>query len=392
MSKPKICMITTREEPGDPRVFEKEARSLKEAGFDIEIVGPKMKLPANTYGIRFLQFEKAPRPFRKLSTVIRTYKTSKKSNAQIYHCHEIDVSLFIGYLLKKLRRRENVKLIFDCHEFWLAYFSDRIPVLFRWLFRSVFTTYEKIILKHCDFIITANTIERGYYQTFFPLKDISVIYNVPHLTDTNGSVFDPTSPPQKIYDLCYEGYINFERGIEIFFELIRRLKKRYGNIKFLIIGNIAPGQSQKWAEQFIKENHLEENITVTGWQPYSKLYSYHLQSKIGIFLYQHSPNNILAGPPNKLFNFMKAGLPIIASNLPETVNILDEIGSGITVRPDNIDEIERAALKLLENPELREEMGQKGLKAFQEKYNWQKEEQRLIQIYRKILNSIDTAL
>lgn len=387
MNKPKVCMITTREEPGDPRVFEKEARSLKEAGFDVEIVGPKMKLPANTYGIQFLQFEKAPRPFRKLSTIIRTFKTSKKSNAQIYHCHEIDVSLLVGYLLKKLRRKENVKLIFDCHEFWLAFFGDRIPVLLRWLFRIIFTRYEKFILKHCDYIITANTIERGYYQIFFPLKDISVIYNAPHFTSTNGSLPQPPGQQQKIYDLCYEGYLNFERGVEIILELIKRLKKKYPLIKFLVIGNIQPGKSKDWAEQFIKDNQLEENITITGWLSYKKLYPYHLQSRIGIFLYQQSPNNILAGPPNKLFNFMKAGLPIIASNLPETVNILDETGGGITVQPDNLDEIEKAVVKLLDNPNLQLEMGQKGLQAFREKFNWQKEEQKLLQIYRRVLNN-----
>ena len=373
-------MITTRHSPGDPRIFEKEARSLKNLGYEVDIVVPQEELPDNTYGINFLTFDKAPGLFRKISTLIRTFQQSKSSQAQIYHCHEIDASLFIGYLLKKRMKSQNVKLIFDCHEFWLGYFKSCVPKFFRWLFHLFFVLYEKVIIKHCDAIITANSIERGYYQILFPTKEIQIIYNTPHFSEIASS-----KPSQIDFDLCFEGVMNLVRGEKILFELIKHLKKNYKDIKLLILGAIQKGESYEWAKSFIAENSLEENIIITGWQPYNALYSFHTRSKIGIYLYQHTPNNLLAGPPNKLFNYMKAGIPIIASNLPETSNILNEIECGISVDPTNFQEIEKAILLLLKNPEISKKMGEKGLQAFKEKYNWKVEEKKLQSIYEKIL-------
>ncbi len=386
MENIKICMITTRHLPGDARIFEKEARSLKKMGFDVDIVVPEGKLPPETDSIRFLLFQKARGPFRKLSTIIQTYKKSKTSGAHIYHCHEPDVSLFIGYILKITNREKGIKLIFDCHEFFLKYFAERLPRPFRLIFKGLFLAYEKFIIRHCDYIITANTIERSYYQILFPLKKTAVIYNVPHsfsaadihnLKDKNG--------PNKLYDLCYEGFLNFERGARILFEVVKQLKEERGNIKLLIIGEFNEDACARWAESFIKDNRLEGNIIFAGWQPYQSLHKFHSQSKIGIYLYQYVSVNLLSGPPNKLFNFMKAGLPIIASRLPETLNIMNEIKCGIAVDPYNSGEITSAVIQLLDDPSLREEMGIRGRKAFSEKYNWEFAERELLEIYQEIL-------
>ncbi|MCB0313202.1 MAG: hypothetical protein KDH84_08060, partial [Calditrichaeota bacterium] len=107
MDNLKVCMITTRHLPGDPRIFEKEARSLKKMGYDVDIVVPQGPMPEEDHGVFFRFFQKAPGPFRKISTIIHTYRQSKASRAQVYHCHEIDVSLFIGYLLKRWGRRSS---------------------------------------------------------------------------------------------------------------------------------------------------------------------------------------------------------------------------------------------------------------------------------------------
>lgn len=385
MDNLKVCMITTRHLPGDPRIFEKEARSLKKMGYDVDIVVPQGPMPEEDHGVFFRFFQKAPGPFRKISTIIHTYRQSKASQAEVYHCHEIDVSLFIGYLLKRWGRRSSpVKLVFDCHEFFLGYFASRMPALIRPFFRFIFVRYEKWMLKHCDHIITANSIERSYYQIMFPLKATTIIYNVPHL---EAAAKARSSSTEKEYDLCFEGFMNLERGQKILFELVKRLKAERDDFKLLILGEIQKGPSKEWAEKFIRENRLEQNITVSGWQPYSRLYEFHVKSKIGIYLYQYTPNNLLAGPPNKLFNFMKAGLPIIASNLPETVNILNEIKCGIAVNPGDLDRIESAVRKLLNDDHLRAEMGQNGRAAFQSRYNWDVEEAKLKEIYHGLLNA-----
>ncbi len=380
MTKKKICMITTRHLPGDPRIFEKESRSLREMGFSVEIVVPVGKLPENKHGVTFRTFQKKQGPLRKINTLLETYMASKAADADVYHCHEIDASLFIGYLLKKRAKHKNVKLIFDCHEFWLGYFSSRVPRFVRWLFQAVFIMYEKFIIKHCDAIITANSIERSYYQILFPTKEIQIIYNTPHLVESK-----LPKPIEKQYDLCFEGVLNFVRGEKILFELIKKFKEDDQDIKLLVVGKIQEGACQQWADDYIEQHDLQENIIFTGWQRYDKINSFLSQCKIGIFLYQHSTNNLLAGPPNKLFNFMKAGLPIVAPDLPETKSILSEIGCGLTVTPHDLSDIENAVRKLLDSPKLCNEMSAKGKTAYKERFNWRIEKEKLQKIYEKIL-------
>lgn len=375
----KVCMITTRHLPGDPRVFEKEARFLKSIGYKVDIVLPYGELPKNTYGINFIFFKKAKFPFRKLSSFINAYKKSKSSGAKIIHCHEVDISLLVGFFVKVFNRNNNIKLIFDCHEFFLRYLGEHVPQLLRGFFYPIFIIYEKFILKYCDHIITANIIEQSYYQILFPTKKITVVYNVPHLDNNQKSMYEKN---KNLYDLCYEGYLNDERGLKILLPLVKRIKCKYKSIKLVIVGYIPQGQFENWANAYIKENNLIANIHITGWQSYDNIHKYHKMSKIGIFLYQYSSaNNILAGPPNKLFNFMKAGLPIVGSDLPETTRILEECECGIPVTPHSLEEIESAVMSLLTNEELRMKMGSNAMKAFKSKYNWNYEQKKIKRIY-----------
>jgi len=379
MNPTKICMIATRHLPGDPRIFEKEAKSLSKAGYEVDIVIPAGKKPNETSGIQFLLFEKAPKPFRKISTIWKSYQKSKHSNADIYHCHEIDVSLFNGFLLKTINKNRNVKLIFDCHEFWIGHFSERIPKILRGFFEFLFRKYEKFILKRCDYLITANTIERSYYQIMFPVKPISVIYNVPHLKPNEKKLKET-----KIYDLCFEGFLCFERGMEQLFQITKEFCEQIEDFRLLILGEVNEGVDRDWAFSYIQENGLQSRIIFSGWQPYEKLYSFHIRSKIGIYLYHYTPTNLLSGPPNKLFNFMKAGIPLIASNLPETANILTEVGCGIIVDPFNLPQVKNAISRLLMNPEEGKEMGKRALDAYKNKFNWECEEKKLLKIYKNL--------
>jgi glycosyltransferase involved in cell wall biosynthesis len=100
----------------------------------------------------------------------------------------------------------------------------------------------------------------------------------------------------------------------------------------------------------------------------------------------HPVPNHIDSMPNKLFEYMSAGLPIIASDFPLWKQIVEGNKCGITVDPMNPKAIAEAIEYLLERPELMNEMGENGRKAVLEKYSWQKESEKLIKIYSDILN------
>jgi glycosyltransferase involved in cell wall biosynthesis len=116
----------------------------------------------------------------------------------------------------------------------------------------------------------------------FPIKPISVIYNVPHLIKNHQT---PSHEP--IYDLCFEGFLSFERGMKQLFQITKEYREEIEDFKLLILGEVTVGENFEWAMSFIKENELQSNIIFSGWQPYENLYSFHRQSKIGIYLYQY---------------------------------------------------------------------------------------------------------
>jgi glycosyltransferase involved in cell wall biosynthesis len=91
--------------------------------------------------------------------------------------------------------------------------------------------------------------------------------------------------------------------------------------------------------------------------------------------------------PNKLFDYMLVGLPVIASNFPLYREVVEPDRCGLIVDPSKPEEIARAMEYLIDHPDEAREMGERGRKAVLEKYNWDKESERLLQIYDAVLHT-----
>ena len=109
------------------------------------------------------------------------------------------------------------------------------------------------------------------------------------------------------------------------------------------------------------------------------------QSKIGIVTL-HPKENYLESLPIKMFEYMHAGIPVIASNFPLWQEILTENKCGICVDPFNLDQIAEAIKYLLNNEEDARIMGINGREAVTKKYNWENEVKKLENIYINAFN------
>ena len=105
----------------------------------------------------------------------------------------------------------------------------------------------------------------------------------------------------------------------------------------------------------------------------------------GMVIFRPVPNHINS-QPNKLFEYMSAGIPVIASNFPLWQQIVEGNKCGLCVDPLNTRAIAEAIDYMVEHPEEAEEMGQNGREAVLEKYNWEIEEQKLLSFYQQVLN------
>ena len=117
----------------------------------------------------------------------------------------------------------------------------------------------------------------------------------------------------------------------------------------------------------------------------SKAQSIALQQRGGIGLVPHLPfGNNEAAWPIKMFEFMAAGLPLIYSNLPSHHEIAGTLGAGIPVDPEKPEQIACAIEQLVSNHDLAQRLGEAGMRTVREKFNWNIERAKLLNLYREL--------
>lgn len=108
------------------------------------------------------------------------------------------------------------------------------------------------------------------------------------------------------------------------------------------------------------------------------------RSRAGIVLYQQAANHV-ASQPIKMFEFMAAGLPVIASNFPLWKSIIEDNHCGICVNPADAQAVREACERMLRDVQAGETMGRSGRMAVLKKYNWETEKVHLLEVYKEIL-------
>jgi len=152
------------------------------------------------------------------------------------------------------------------------------------------------------------------------------------------------------------------------------------------VGKATPESFQHEIDGLIVSLHLTKNVEIVPWVSYDKKEEYSAKASMGIVTYLSYPNNISC-LPNKLFDYMLMSLPVVASNFPLYKEVIDESQCGIIVDPSNPDEIAKAITYLIEHPEEAVHLGNNGRRAVEERYNWEVEGKKLLEVYRNIFET-----
>jgi len=118
--------------------------------------------------------------------------------------------------------------------------------------------------------------------------------------------------------------------------------------------------------------------------PYNELVPFTASADIGILLYRNDCRNNYYCAPNKLFEYLMMGLPIIAANYPGMLPIVEGEGVGLCVDPESPGEIAAAVNRLAADPDRRKQMRENGLEVSKSRYNWEIESAPLLQLYESI--------
>jgi len=370
VEKKVVCHITTVHIPKDIRIYHKECKTLADAGYDVKLVVVNAGDAVSDYdGVEIINVvvDTSSKVKRVINASKKAGAVAEKLNADIYHFHDPE------FLFEARRlRKKGFKVIYDVHEDVPRQIMSKawIPKPLRKLISLGMTFIEWTIVRDMSAVVT---VVQTIVQRFAKINErIELIQNFPQLE----VLPEPADWSLKNRQVCYVGDYTRIRGINELLIAIRQNGKQL---------TMAGRWSDKSLARECEERGFPESFEELGFVRRDEVQEIYAKAKIGTVLFHPVPNHIDA-LPNKLFEYMAAGIPIIASDFGWLKKIVEEHECGLAVNPQNPEEIAKAIDWLIDNDEEAQKMGQRGREAVVENYNWATEEKKLLSLYDSLLS------
>jgi glycosyltransferase involved in cell wall biosynthesis len=364
-----IAHLTSVHSRIDTRIFLKMCTSLARKGYVSHLVVADGEGEAFENGVYIhdVGMRTGGRITRMTKTVNKVFEKAVTLDVDLYHLHDPEL-IPIGLKLKKLGK----KVVFDAHEDLPKQLRSKpyLNKISQIVLSKIMGWYESYACSKYDAIICATPI---ITDKFLFINDNSVnINNYPIL----GELSTAAKWEDKFDEVCYLGGIARIRGIE---EVIKSLSFLEG-----IRLNLAGKFSEAYVEKSVKNSPEWKKVNELGFLSRKKVSEVLARSKVGLVTFHNVPNHIDA-QPNKMFEYMSAGIPIVTSNFPMWKEIVVNNKCGVCVDPKNPQQIADAINFLITNPIEASEMANNGYEAVQKKYNWGVEEKKLFNLYEGLL-------
>jgi len=366
--------IISRPEPGMPRsetwqgvkvLRPRYASSLTEslrAGFD-GAEDRRRTLPARLAGAirrnpvrRFLSDL-----FRNSMYEIKLFSAAVSARADIYHANDLD-TLLISWAASRLCR---ARLVYDSHELWLGSVKHLRETSALGRLRDRLT--ERLLIGAADAVIAVTPGRGEVMRRMYPrMREPWIVENCPEpgAVEADGLLRSACGAPEGTPVVLYQGVLAGERGLEELLEAARLLRGR--NLRIVLLGHDATGGR---IPEMASAPDLSGIVTLLPPVRSEDLPRYTAGADAGLILFRNTCLNHYYSLPNKLYEYMNAAVPIIASDLPEIARVLDEEGCGLLVDPEDPSSIARGIDRMASDSEGRKAMAEKA-RAASAKHTW----------------------
>jgi len=361
----KIVHLTSAHPRNDIRIFIKQCRTLARHGHDVTLVVADGKGDALTDGVAIVDVGRLPgRLQRVFKTTRRVFDAAVMLDADIYQFHDPEL-LPVGIKLKRLGKT----VIFDSHEDTARQLVAKpyLDPVTRRLLPALFGAYERFACTRFDGIIAATPFIRDLFLKINPATvDIN---NFPIIGECDGAL--PWS--MKHDQVCYVGAISGARGLR---QLIQAASLLHSGARLQLAGRFYDPA----AEAEARAHPGWRRVADLGLLDRAGVRDVLSRSVAGIVTLLPLPNHV-DSLPTKMFEYMSAGIPVIASDFPLWREIIEGHRCGICVDPRDPAAIAAAIDYLVGHRDIARAMGDRGRQAVVDKYNWDAEARRLLDFY-----------
>ncbi|MEO6578789.1 MAG: glycosyltransferase family 4 protein [Candidatus Limnocylindria bacterium] len=380
----RVTMLVRNQFTNDTRV-EREARTLIDAGYIVTILadgGPGLarsearagatvhrlsRRGLNLPGLRFLAHQ------------WRIGQAVRRTRPAILHAHDADALQVIGPIAERLR----VPFVYDSHELWLGRTARGRSPAYDALNRAWYGRVESRYVPRAAVVMVANPGVAPELARRYGIDDVAIVPNYPvesgqvvvcDLRELPGIGPIPKDAPI----VLYLGAIMPYRGLE---ELVVAMLQVDG-AHLVCLG--AGGGSTRAVEAETRRLGIADRVHFLAPVPSADVVPFAASATLGVSIVQPASLSYRLALPNKLFQYMAAGLPVVASDFPDVRQVVEGSAAGLVVDPTNPDAVATAIRNVLSAPGRGRAMGAAGRRAVAEHYNWSTSATELLRRYRGI--------
>jgi glycosyltransferase involved in cell wall biosynthesis len=294
-----------------------------------------------------------------------SFKLFEETHFDVVHCHDLS-SLPIGI---KLNKKFGLKLVYDAHEIWGYMVSRDLPFK---LWANYYLWKEKRLMKYVDHIITVNQPLKDYFKKITD-KPITIIMNAKPIQSKK---YEPVTNDE--FTVIYIGTIGKQRFLLELVDVVRELT----DVKCIIAGM---GAKKEYITTLKDKCSQVDNVDFVGRVPIEKVLPMTKIADVVVCMFDSNDKNSKVGLPNKVFEAMSSGRPIIVSEDVYLGRFVERENIGLSV-PFSKESLKKAIIKLRDSPDLCEKLGKNALHRGIQEYNWHVQEKKLLLLYERLKN------
>lgn len=237
--------------------------------------------------------------------------------------------------------------------------------------QSVIKSIEKFFIRRVDLVMTTGEMDSAFIEKFYGISDTVVIRNIP-LHEKPGSKIDF----RKMYGIPADAVILLYQGVLIGGRGITKILSAMKNITGTFLVLLGDGERKNEYKAFAEELGVGGRVFFAGTIGQKELINYTAGADIGLALIENISVSYYHALPNKLFEYIMAGLPVLSCDLPQMKKIVETYGVGESINIEEENSVEQTLAKMIGNPGAIENYKANCASAAKE-LNWQAEYERV---------------